>query len=174
MTSRERVEKRLPSNFPKELMDAMETNFGSDRAIDLGNITIDTSNNYTSSDVPVDEFDTVNATCEGSIHIDNETEKGYIGKKRKSTLKTIGVKDTILENNKLVVSTLQLAEEGRMKRHETNFPLMERRLDKEEQNDEKLIKLEEQKVNVQMNLVAALNSIGQAMLKISESFCNDK
>ncbi|GLJ11131.1 hypothetical protein SUGI_0143990 [Cryptomeria japonica] len=115
MTSRERVEKRLPPNFPKELMDAMEINFGSDRAIDLGNITIDTSdNNYTSSDVPVDEFDTVNATCEGSIHTDNEIEKGYTGKKRKSTLKTTGVKDTMLENNKLVVSILQLAKEDRM------------------------------------------------------------
>ncbi|GLJ41093.1 hypothetical protein SUGI_0851160 [Cryptomeria japonica] len=88
-------------------------------------------------------------------------------KKRKSTLKTTGVKDTILENNKLVVSTLQLAEEGRMKCHEKDYALMERRLSKEEQNDEKMIKLEKQKVNVQMNLVAALNSIGQAMLKIS-------
>ncbi|GLJ18317.1 hypothetical protein SUGI_0324120 [Cryptomeria japonica] len=80
----------------------------------------------------------------------------------------------MLENNKLVVSTLQLAEEGRMKRHEIDYALMERRLDKEEQNDEKLIKLEEQKVNVQMNLVAVLNSIGQAVLKIFESFCNEK
>ncbi|GLJ31486.1 hypothetical protein SUGI_0631870 [Cryptomeria japonica] len=84
MTSRERVEKRLPPNFPKELMDAMEINFGSDRAIDPGNITIDTSdNNSTSSDrkyysnenVSMDEFDTVNAPCQGSINSDMKQKK---------------------------------------------------------------------------------------------------
>ena len=58
--------------------------------------------------------------------------------------------------------------------HEKDYALMESRLSKEEKNDEKLFKLEEQKVNVQMSLVTALNSISQAMVKISESFSNEK
>ncbi|GLJ28993.1 hypothetical protein SUGI_0572280 [Cryptomeria japonica] len=182
MTSKERVERKLPPNFLSELMDAMEINFGSDRAIDPRNITIDTckKNLYLlkksspNENTQMDEFDTMNATCEGSLHIDNEIEKGYTGKKHKSTTKIIAMKDTLLENNKMVLTTLKIAKEGCMKCHEEEYGLMERSLNNEELNDEKLIKLDEQKVNVQMSLVASLNSIGQAMLKLSESFSNEK
>ncbi|GLJ13710.1 hypothetical protein SUGI_0218720 [Cryptomeria japonica] len=183
MRSKQRVERKLPPNFPSELMDAMEINFGSDRAMDPGKITTNTSeNNFTfiekksppNENSSMDKLDTMNVACQGSVHIDNETEKGYTCKKCKSTTKTTGMKDTLLENNKMVVYTLQIVEKSHMKRHEKEYSLIEMCLNNEELNDEKLIKLEEQKVNVRMSLVVALNSIGQAMLKISKSFSNEK
>lgn len=112
--------------------------------IDLRNISIDTSKN---ENAPDNEFDIVNTTFQDSTNIDNELEKCYTGKKQKSWSKTNSMKYTILKNNKLVVSTLQIAEEGHMKHHEKKYALMERRLKKEELNDEKMIKLEEKKVN---------------------------
>ncbi|KAH9289516.1 hypothetical protein KI387_033633 [Taxus chinensis] len=184
MTARERTEKKLPAKFFEELFDAMELNFGHDRGINPGNITIDTSEtnhaNYEDSSAlnendPSNESETPKAAC-GSQST---------GKKRKTSHKTLDIKDTIVENNKLVISTLQIAEEGRMKRHEKDCALVEQRhakdctlieqrMQRDDLNEEKMIKIEEQKINVQLNLVSALNSIGQAMLKISESFSNDK
>ncbi|XP_059076807.1 pentatricopeptide repeat-containing protein At2g35030, mitochondrial-like [Cryptomeria japonica] len=70
----------------------------------------------------------------------------------------------------MVVSTLQIVEEGRMKRHEKEYALMEMRLHNEELNVKKLIKLEEQKVNVQMSLggdhYSRMNSNSTEKMKI--------
>ncbi|GLJ27369.1 hypothetical protein SUGI_0537160 [Cryptomeria japonica] len=65
VTSKERVERKLPPNFPSKLMDAMEITFGSDRVIDPGNITIDTLENNSSpkENTPIDEFDMVKTAC---------------------------------------------------------------------------------------------------------------
>ncbi|KAH9326338.1 hypothetical protein KI387_006516 [Taxus chinensis] len=41
--SRERAEKKLPTNFAMELFDAMDISFGNDRAINPSKISIDTS-----------------------------------------------------------------------------------------------------------------------------------
>ncbi|KAH9314569.1 hypothetical protein KI387_023196 [Taxus chinensis] len=82
---------------------------------------------------------------------------------------------------KEIFDAMEMAEEGRMKRHEMDCVLIEerhkkdcvlieQRMQKEELNEERLIKIEEQKINVQLNLVSALTSIGQAMMKISDSF----
>lgn len=84
------------------------------------------------------------------------------------------MKDTPLENNKLVVSTLQIVEEGWMKCHEKEYALMERWLNTKELNDEKFIKLEDKKSQCANELVVVLNSIGIVMLKISESISNEK
>ncbi|KAH9297458.1 hypothetical protein KI387_029140, partial [Taxus chinensis] len=52
---------------------------------------------------------------------------------------------------------------GRMKRHEIDR-------EREDKNEERLFKIEEKKINVQMNMVSAMNAIGQEMLKMTESF----
>ncbi|KAH9325622.1 hypothetical protein KI387_005800 [Taxus chinensis] len=119
--------------------------------------------------------------CPSQMKSPSEGDNQTTGKKRKSTSKTSTIKDTFAENNKMIISTLQMAEEGRMKRHEMDCVLIEerhkkdcvlieQRMQKEELNEERLIKIEEQKINVQLNLVSALTSIGQAMMKISDSF----
>ncbi|GLJ36896.1 hypothetical protein SUGI_0745840 [Cryptomeria japonica] len=68
MTSRERIEKKLPTKFVAELYDAVEGTFGRDQSINPGNITIDSSNtsftfdenNLPNEDDPLDEPETLN------------------------------------------------------------------------------------------------------------------
>eukprot|EP01018_Ginkgo_biloba_P016914 Gb_32376 [translate_table: standard] len=53
MTSGERIAKKLPSNYTKEIFEAMDKSFGYDRAINPGDITIDTSaTNYGATEEP--------------------------------------------------------------------------------------------------------------------------
>jgi len=47
-----------------------------------------------------------------------DRDKQYPRKKRKSSSKTAGIKATLSENNKMIISNLKMAEEGQMKRHE--------------------------------------------------------
>ncbi|KAH9317344.1 hypothetical protein KI387_019113, partial [Taxus chinensis] len=158
MTTQERTEKNLPAKFFEEIFNAMELNFGQDRGINLRNITIDTFDtnheNYGDSSNP-NENDPSN---------ESKTPKAVcgiqsIGKKRK----TSDIKDTIVENNRLVISTLQIAEEGLMKHHEKDCALVEQRhakyctlieqrMQMDDLNEEKMIKIEEKKINVQLSL----------------------
>ncbi|KAH9292616.1 hypothetical protein KI387_042197, partial [Taxus chinensis] len=172
MTGRERVEKKLPANFAVELFDAMDIRFGNDRAINPGKISIDTSDTQYAfteggcspiENEPLKECEIPTMTGESSLNTGKEKEKLSTGKKRKTSNKTTSIKDNIVESNKLVISAFQMAEEGRMKRHEIDR-------EREDKNEERLFKIEEQKINVQMNMVSAMNAIGQAMLKMTESF----
>ncbi|KAH9295959.1 hypothetical protein KI387_039547, partial [Taxus chinensis] len=95
MTTRERTEKKLPAKFSEEIFDAMELNFGQDRGINPGNITIDTSETNHGDSFAPNENDPSN---------ESETPKAACGnqstrKKRKTLLKTSDIKDTIVENN---------------------------------------------------------------------------
>ncbi|KAH9327964.1 hypothetical protein KI387_000072, partial [Taxus chinensis] len=164
MTVQERNDKKLPPKYPEEVFHSMEVNFGQDRAINPGNITIDSSD-------PNHMADEVSTPNENEKYYESQTPKEVAetqstGKKRKAISKATGLKDTLVENNKSVITTLQMAEEGRMKRHEKDCSMLEQRMQMENANEERLIKIEEQKINVQVNLVSALNSIGQAMIKI--------
>jgi len=49
-----------------------------------------------------------------------DKDKQYPRKKRKSSSKIAGIKATLSENNKMIISNLKMAKEGRMKHHE-NF-----------------------------------------------------
>ncbi|GLJ17703.1 hypothetical protein SUGI_0308920 [Cryptomeria japonica] len=90
-TSRERIEKKLPTKFIFELYDAMETTFGKDRAINPWNITIDSSdtslafddNNLTNEDEPLNESDTPNMESTDNSKNGSKRDKLRIGKKRK-------------------------------------------------------------------------------------------
>ncbi|KAH9293277.1 hypothetical protein KI387_041519, partial [Taxus chinensis] len=176
MTRRERVEKKLPANFAMELFDAMDISFGNDRAINPGKISIDTSDTQYAfteggsspiENEPLKECEIPTMTGESLLNTGKEKEKLSTGKKWKTSNKTTSIKDNIVESNKLVISAFQMAEEGRMKRHEIDR-------EREDKNEERLFKIEEQKINVQMNMVSAMNAIGQAMLKMTESFASDK
>ena len=66
----------------------------------------------------------------------------------------------------LLISSLQMAEHGWMKCHEQC-------MNKNDINEERLLKLEENKIGVQMRMASALSNIGEAMLKLSQSFEKD-
>ncbi|KAH9324060.1 hypothetical protein KI387_004238, partial [Taxus chinensis] len=121
MKGRERVEKKLPTNFAMELFNAMDISFGSDRAINPSKISIDTfdtqyvfTEGWSSpiENEPLKEFETLAMTGESSLNTGKEKEKLSTCKKRKTSNKT-SIKDKIVERNKLVIFAFQMAEEGR-------------------------------------------------------------
>ncbi|GLJ28987.1 hypothetical protein SUGI_0572220 [Cryptomeria japonica] len=83
MTSRERIEKKIPTKFIFELYDAMETTFGKYRAINPGNITIDSfvtslafdDNNLTNEDKPLNESDTPNMESTDNFESGSKRDK---------------------------------------------------------------------------------------------------
>ncbi|GLJ35335.1 hypothetical protein SUGI_0710800 [Cryptomeria japonica] len=89
MTSRERIGKILPTKFVAELYDAMEGTFCRDQSINLGNITIDSSNtsfafhdnNLPNEDDPLDELETQNMGSYEQSKNGSEKDKQCTGKK---------------------------------------------------------------------------------------------
>eukprot|EP01018_Ginkgo_biloba_P027648 Gb_16160 [translate_table: standard] len=131
MTSGERIAKKLPSNYIEEIFEAMEKSFGYDQAINPGDITVDTSvTNYGASEEPFTLVENIHYRRAQALRYQanvqlNEKEKQSTGKNHKTMSKTIGIKDAMTENNKLIISTLELAKEGRMKHHERDCVLFE-------------------------------------------------
>ncbi|GLJ30672.1 hypothetical protein SUGI_0607370 [Cryptomeria japonica] len=84
------VGKGLKKNSYKDFYDAMEGTFGRDRSINLGNITIDSSNTSFAFDEnslpnedinPLDELETHNMGSYEQSKNDNEKDKQCTGKK---------------------------------------------------------------------------------------------
>jgi hypothetical protein len=184
MTPKERMDKRLPTNYTKELYDAMNKHFGQ-KGNDVGDMIIDTSASdhgtfedclTPAKNVIMHENSMPETPLQSPGDTSSDRDKQYPGKKRKAASKSAGIKATLSENNKMIISNLKMAEEGRMKRHEKYCNLFERRMEMDEKylnhhamNVQRMINVEEQKVKAQRDLVSALNTIGQAMLKICES-----
>eukprot|EP01018_Ginkgo_biloba_P019465 Gb_05266 [translate_table: standard] len=185
MTAKERMDKRLPTNYTKELFEAMGKHFGQNRGNDAGDMVIDTSASdhgtfedchVPGKNVPLHENTMPETPLQSPGDTSTDRDKQFSGKRRKIVSKTAGIKATLSENNKMIISNLKLAEEGRMKRHEKYCNMFERRMEMDEKylnhhamNVQRMISVEEQKVKAQHDLVSALNTIGQAMLKICES-----
>eukprot|EP01018_Ginkgo_biloba_P013434 Gb_40606 [translate_table: standard] len=134
MTSGERISKKLPSNYIEEIFEAMEKSFGYDRAINPGDITVDTSTtNYGASEEPftpiennpLQESTSLEIPSQCPVNSLNKKEKQSTGKKRKIISKTTSIKDDMTKNNRLIISTLELVEEVRMKRHERHCDMLE-------------------------------------------------
>eukprot|EP00252_Welwitschia_mirabilis_P022225 TRINITY_DN5970_c0_g1_i2.p1 TRINITY_DN5970_c0_g1~~TRINITY_DN5970_c0_g1_i2.p1 ORF type:complete len:348 (+),score=68.28 TRINITY_DN5970_c0_g1_i2:310-1353(+) len=182
MTPKERMDKRLPTNYTRELYDAMGKHFGQ-KGNNSGDMIIDTS----ASDHAA--FDDCQATKLSIMHesllpdtsmespgTSSDRDNNYTGMKRKTSSKGSGIKTNLSESYKMILSSLKSAEEGRMKRHERYCNLFERRMEMDEKylnhhamNMQRMIHIEEQKVKAQHDLAAALSTIGQAILKIYES-----
>lgn len=185
MTTKERIDKKLPANFTRDIFDAMEKHFGQNRTVHPGDMVIDTS----ASDYgALEEHDAVagsnplqkNTKLEtpyengGDASIDRGTH--FSGKKRKTVPTTTGIRSTLTENNRKTISHLKMAEQGHMKRHEKYCSIVERQMEIDQKylkdhsmNVQRLIYVEECKVKAQQELITALNKIGQAMLKICDS-----
>eukprot|EP01018_Ginkgo_biloba_P025750 Gb_06146 [translate_table: standard] len=136
MTSGERIAKKIPSYYTEEIFEAMEKSFEYDQDINPGDIIVDTSTtNYGASEEPfthvennlLQESTSPEMPSQCLVNSLNE-EKKSTGKKRKTMSKTTGIKDVMIENNRLIISTLELVEEGRMKRHERDCALFEQQL----------------------------------------------
>eukprot|EP01018_Ginkgo_biloba_P040997 Gb_05151 [translate_table: standard] len=152
MTGGERIAKKLPSNYIEEIFEAMEKSFGYDRAINPRDIVVDTfATNYGASEEPFTPFEN-NPLQESTspeipsqclVNSLNVKEKQSTRKKRKTMSKIAGIKDVMTENNRLIISTLELAEEGHMKRHERYCVMFEQRLQKDDVNEQRMINVEE-------------------------------
>eukprot|EP01018_Ginkgo_biloba_P020508 Gb_15452 [translate_table: standard] len=185
MTSTDRTLKKLPSKYNEDIFQAVENNFGQDRTINPGNLVEDTSaTNFGAFEDQLDPASHKIGIPEESNGINDdisvEGNKQSTGKKRKSISKMAGVKATLTESNKMIIHSLDMAEEGRTKRHEsTEAAQMERHQQRMEMdhkffndhavNEKQMITIEEQKVKVQSEMVSALNNIGQALLLIGQS-----
>eukprot|EP01018_Ginkgo_biloba_P040996 Gb_13787 [translate_table: standard] len=98
-----------------------------------------------------------------SDDISVEGNKQSTGKKRKSISKMSGVKATLIESNKMIIHSLDMAEEARTKCHEsTEAAQMERHKQRMEM-DNKVFS------DHASEMVSALNNIGQALLLIGQS-----
>lgn len=184
MTAKERLDKKLPTNYTRELYEAMGKHFGQ-RGNDAGDLIIDTSASdhgvFEDCHTPAKNVQLLENSMPDSLFqspgdTSTDRDKQYLEKKRKIVSKTAAIKATLSENNKLFISNLKLAEEGRMKRHEKYCNMFERRMEMDEKylnhhamNVQRMINVEEQKVKAQRDLVSALHTIGQAMSKICES-----
>ncbi|GLJ24755.1 hypothetical protein SUGI_0473210 [Cryptomeria japonica] len=185
MMAKERMDKKLPTNYSKEIYEAIENYFGQNQSGSPADMIIDTS---ASDHRPFDEchFPVKNSPPQDNGSLESPFQsvsensfdrcQQYAGKRPKMVLDTADVVETLIENNKMLVSNLKMAEEGRMKRHERYCSMFERRMEMDEKflnhhamNMQRVINVEEQKVKAQRDLVSALNTIGQAMLKICES-----
>ena len=89
---------------------------------------------------------------------------------------TSGIKSTLVENNKKIISNLKLTEQGHLKRHDKYCSMFEQRMEIDEKylkdhilSVQRMIYIEEEKVKAQQELITALNNIGQAMFKICET-----
>lgn len=187
MMTKERIDKKLPANFTREIYDAMERHFGQNRTVHPGDMVIDTSasdfgaleeHNAAGGSAPLQRNAKQEMPVEnGDSSIDRE--KYFAGKKRKVLPTTSGIKSALTENNRKVISYLKLAEQGHSKRHEKISSMVERRMEIDDKylkdhamNVQRMIYVQEEKVKAQQQLTTALNTIGQAMLKICETLDN--
>eukprot|EP01018_Ginkgo_biloba_P023653 Gb_13948 [translate_table: standard] len=141
MTSVDRTLKKLPSKYNEDIFQAMENNFGQDRTINPGNLVEDTST------IDFGEFEDQLDPASHGIRIPEESndnnddisvegDKQSTGKKRQSISKMSGVKATLIESNKMIIHSLDMAEEWRTKRHESiEAAQMERHNQKMEMDD---------------------------------------
>lgn len=185
MTAKERSEKKLPTNYAKETYEALEKYFGQNESSSPADMIIDTS---ASDHRAFDEYHVpmknspqqVNASLESPFQSvsDSSPDRGnqFTGKKQKVDLDTAAIVVSLVENNKMLISNMKMAEEGRMKRHERYCRMFEEKMEMDEKylnhhamNMQRVINVEEQKVKAQHDLVSALNTIGQAMVKICKS-----
>lgn len=184
MTTKERIDKKLPANFTKEIFDAMEKHFGQNRTIHPGDMVIDTSasnygafeQNAASESTPLHKNMKLEMPLENQGDTSIDRDSHFTGKKRKVASMTSGIKSTLVENNKKIICNLKLAEQGHLKRHEKYCSMFEQRMEIDEKylkdhivSVQRMIYIEEQKVKAQQELITALNNIGQAMFKICET-----
>eukprot|EP01018_Ginkgo_biloba_P038239 Gb_17253 [translate_table: standard] len=185
MTSTNRTLKKLPSKYNEDIFQAMENSFGQDRTINPGNLVEDTSTTYFGAfedqlDLASHGIGIPEESNDINDNISVEGNKQSTGKKIKSISKMAGVKATLTESNKMIIHSLDMAEEGRTKRHES---IEAARIERHQQrmevdhkffndhaiNEKQMIVIEEKKVKVQSEMVSALNNIGQALLLIGQS-----
>eukprot|EP01018_Ginkgo_biloba_P019319 Gb_12440 [translate_table: standard] len=185
MTAKERIDKKLPANFTKEIFDAMEKHFGQNRNVHPGDMVIDTSasdygtleeHHAPAENAPLHKKEPIETPLQNRGDASTDRDMHVAGKKRRVESTTTGIKSTLTENNRKIISNLKLAEQGHVKRHEKYCSMFERRMEIDEKylkdhamNVQRMLYIEEQKVKAQHELITALNTIGQAMFKICES-----
>eukprot|EP01018_Ginkgo_biloba_P036427 Gb_18439 [translate_table: standard] len=143
----------------------MENNFGQDRTINPRKLVEDTS--ATDFGAFEDQLDPAShgigipeESNDVNDDISVEGNKQSTGKKRKSIKKMLGVKATLIESNKMIIHSLDMAEEGRTKCHEsTKASQMERHKQRMEMDnkifsdhavtEKQMIAIEEQKLKVE-------------------------
>ncbi|GLJ44440.1 hypothetical protein SUGI_0932180 [Cryptomeria japonica] len=182
MTTKERIDKKLPANFTREIFDAMEKHFGQNRTVHPGDMVIDTSasdygaleeHDAVAGSIPLQKNTKLETPFENGGDASIDTENQFAGKKRKANPATTGIRSTLTENNRQTISYLKVAEQGHIKRHEKYCSMVEQQMEIDEKylkdhtlNVQRMIYVEERKVKAQQELITALNNIGQAMLKI--------
>ena len=118
MMTKERIDKKLPANFTKEIFDAMEKHFGQNQTIHPGDMVIDTStsnygafeHNVASENTPLHKNMKLETPLENQRDASIDRDNHFTGKKRKVGSMTSRIKSTFVENNKKIISNLKLTE----------------------------------------------------------------